>query len=326
MITTLRNNFRQAMMLLLSACAIIAITPLAMMRALAGQWLLAGLDAVIVLGMLLVLRYNLRHQHSLAARLSSASFYSIAGITMVYFKLDVMVYWLFPVVIANFFLLSLRQAIVINCAVLLVIAPAVSGFTNPSEPIDFYVALILVCAFAGIFSWKTEDQRQQLEQLAHHDPLTGMGNRRKLFSKLGPNNAKYTGSMVLMDLDHFKAINDELGHERGDTILQQISALMTNKLRQSDELYRYGGEEFLVVLNNTGLSNACRIAELLRREINEQLSITASFGCAQKHPDEDWDSWIARADKALYQAKNEGRNCVRPAPTNTDCESADALP
>ncbi|MDO3388468.1 GGDEF domain-containing protein [Gilvimarinus sp. SDUM040013] len=325
MIKTLRDNFRQAMALLLSGCAIAAIAPLALMRALSGEWLLAGLDFVIVLGMLLIFRHTLRHRRSSVANLLSSAFYSLAATGMVHLLPETMIYWMFPVVIANFFLLKLTQAIGINIVLFIAIGPAVPALVNPLEAVDMYVALALVCAFAGIFSWKTEDQRLQLEALAHLDPLTGIGNRRKLFSALGENRREYSGSVVLIDLDRFKAINDELGHEKGDDVLQQLTRLIQKLLRSSDEIYRYGGEEFLVVLNNTNLENACKVAELLRIEVAQHLPVTASFGCAQKQETESWDSWINRADKALYRAKNEGRNCVRPAPTSFQSETADAL-
>lgn len=322
MIKTLRNNFRQGMVILLSGCAILAISPMAVIRALTGQWLLAALDTVIVLGISLIFRYSLLHPHSVIANLISAGFYSIAAIVMVYINPETMIYWMFPVVAANFFLLTLKHAFVINCGLLLAIAPVLPSFANPIEPADMYIALTLVCVFTGLFAWKTEDQRLQLEALAHLDPLTGAGNRRKLFSSLEEAPKNLLSSIVLIDLDYFKEVNDELGHERGDKVLQKVSSLITQKLRHNDELYRYGGEEFLILLNNTDIHNACRIAEMLRQTIAEQLPITASFGCAQKRAGEDWNSWIARADKALYLAKNEGRNCVRP--TSAEHEIANA--
>ncbi len=129
-------------------------------------------------------------------------------------------------------------------------------------------------------------------------------------------------SVVLFDLDHFKTVNDRFGHLCGDAVLAAVGQRMRDVLRGSDLKCRYGGEEFLVLLPETPLSGASRVAETLRREIadrvipwaGETVSLTASFGVTQALPDEiNIDAIVGRADAALYRAKADGRNCVRVA-------------
>ena len=129
-------------------------------------------------------------------------------------------------------------------------------------------------------------------------------------------------SMIMFDLDHFKDVNDRHGHLCGDAVLSAVGKRMKEVLRGSDLKCRYGGEEFLVLLPETPLHGARRVAETLRREIAERpvpwsgegLTITASFGLAQTMPGEvNVQAVIARADQALYRAKDDGRNCVRIA-------------
>lgn len=129
-------------------------------------------------------------------------------------------------------------------------------------------------------------------------------------------------SMIMFDLDHFKDVNDRYGHLCGDAVLGVVGKRMKEVLRGSDLRCRYGGEEFLVLLPETPLHGARRVAETLRREIAERpvpwsgeaITITASFGLAQTLPGEvNVQAVIARADQALYRAKDEGRNCVRIA-------------
>src|SRR6185503_13108022 len=129
-------------------------------------------------------------------------------------------------------------------------------------------------------------------------------------------------SMIMFDLDHFKDVNDRYGHLCGDAVLSAVGKRMKEVLRGSDLKCRYGGEEFLVLLPETPMHGARRVAESLRREIadnpiacgQDSLTVTASFGVTQALPGEvNLQSLIARADAALYRAKEEGRNCVRVA-------------
>jgi len=129
-------------------------------------------------------------------------------------------------------------------------------------------------------------------------------------------------SMIMFDLDRFKDVNDRYGHLCGDAVLSAVGKRMKEVLRGSDLKCRYGGEEFLVLLPETPLHGARRVAETLRREIAERpvpwagetLTVTASFGLAQTLPGEvNVQAVIARADQALYRAKDDGRNCVRVA-------------
>ena len=129
-------------------------------------------------------------------------------------------------------------------------------------------------------------------------------------------------TMIMFDLDHFKDVNDRHGHLCGDAVLSAVGRRMKEVLRGSDVKCRYGGEEFLVLLPETPLHGARRVADTLRREIAERpipwagetLTVTASFGLAQTMPGEvNVEAVIERADQAMYRAKNDGRNCVRIA-------------
>lgn len=156
------------------------------------------------------------------------------------------------------------------------------------------------------------------------DALTRLLNRRFLPTILRREISLHANTgrqfaVLMLDLDHFKAINDTHGHETGDRALQHVAALLVDNTRGSDYLFRYGGEEFVVVLGSVGETEALGIAEGLRRAIAEspltladggRLDLTASIGVALQDGHPDYERVLARADAAMYQAKRGGRNRV----------------
>lgn len=152
------------------------------------------------------------------------------------------------------------------------------------------------------------------------DVLTGLANRRAFDHQLDSEidystNVSLPLSLIMLDIDHFKQLNDTFGHTGGDEVLMLIGNLLKNEMRASDSPARFGGEEFTVLLPNTGLEEAVLIAERIRRQIEslkfEETSITASFGVATFDPQGDIGlNLVELADQALYQSKKSGRNCV----------------
>jgi diguanylate cyclase (GGDEF)-like protein len=154
------------------------------------------------------------------------------------------------------------------------------------------------------------------------DPLTGLFNRNALEQRLSelegqPCNPEegISHALLLCDLDHFKRVNDQLGHAAGDAVLQEVAYTMRATLRAGDSIYRVGGEEILVILPGAGQEKAIEIAERLRHAVRERrpvgVQVTVSIGVAVAEPDfVDGDDLVARADAALYAAKAGGRDLV----------------
>jgi len=173
---------------------------------------------------------------------------------------------------------------------------------------------------------KLRDQAQQMQvhaAQARTDALTLLANRRAFDDELARRIAEFRRqgravSLIMADVDHFKKFNDTHGHQTGDEVLRGVAKLLRRKMREMDLVARYGGEEFAIVLPGTNLNDACKAA--LRacegiekyhfRYDEKELRVTVSFGAAQVHGSEDGVHLIARADKALYSAKEGGRNCV----------------
>ncbi len=165
-----------------------------------------------------------------------------------------------------------------------------------------------------------ESAYARLRQLAEKDPLTDIANRRHLDAMLAQQMdlLRRTGihfSVILADLDHFKRINDTFGHGVGDQVLIRFSSLLQSSCRSSDVVGRFGGEEFLVILPGHGLAPAVHTAERIRKSCEslhhqalQASGLTTSLGIAEADRDDDVSSLLARADRALYMAKEGGRN------------------
>ena len=145
------------------------------------------------------------------------------------------------------------------------------------------------------------------------DPLTGSNNRRALDETLESllamlHRYEQNFSVALLDIDHFKIINDEQGHLYGDRMLKSVAQMLADTVRDTDMVARYGGEEFVVVMPQTPLDGATLFAERIRRRIEEQLPLTVSGGVTSTSEGDDAQTLLARADAALYSAKAAGRN------------------
>lgn len=167
-------------------------------------------------------------------------------------------------------------------------------------------------------------QTMELSRLSMTDQLTGLPNRRYLSEKLGETYAHLIRygeetSLILVDLDRFKSLNDSFGHEAGDAALRETAARLSSVLRQGDSVSRWGGEEFVVLLPHTNLEAAYALAERLRQCLRDTPmplvgTVTASFGLSSLCSSDGPDDAIARADKALYRAKETGRDRIEVEP------------
>ena len=185
-------------------------------------------------------------------------------------------------------------------------------------------ALAAAATLLGI-SLRNAELFREVRENSLRDRLTGCFNRAHALEVIDTElrrarRSQMPVSVLMFDIDHFKDINDRYGHLCGDAVLAAVGARMRDVLRGSDVKCRYGGEEFLVLLPETPIEGAKRVADTLRREIadmpvqwkDDTLTVTASFGVTMALPSEiDTDAIIGRADEALYRAKAQGRNCVR---------------
>lgn len=249
------------------------------------------------------------------------------------------VLWLYVFPPVVFYVSSLRFGATICLITLfvltLMLTPVGQGLTGIHDySLPFKLVLIISLAFVMVFSFILDRSRRQhatrlremaelFQHAATHDALTGLFNRREGTDRLASEYERFkrTGapfSVVLVDIDHFKNINDTLGHDTGDIVIQGVAERLVSGSRKVDSVIRWGGEEFLLILPGAGareaLGMAQRIREVLTRTPIEAhgrpLEITCSFGVAEAQADDAIQKLLQRADERLYHAKTTGRNRI----------------
>lgn len=325
MLKRLRKDFQLSIITLMGLFGVLGISPYAAYRLLHGNYLVGASDVIIVLSTVLAVVYAWRTGDTVKPGIYLASVFSVAA-TLIAINLGVNgLFWIYPLILFNFFMVSPGKAI---AATLLVLVGLVihafwtpgSVFDSHYQMISFLVTNVMAGVLTFIFAYRTRSQRDQLQILAIQDPLTGARNRRSMNDELriAVSSKRRHGThygVLAMDLDHFKRINDQFGHHAGDKVLIDFVELIKRNCREEDRLFRFGGEEFLLLLPGTTPHGLQAAAHNLQAQVHASLQgpggpVTTSIGGAMLGEGESWDSWLQRADKCLYRAKDAGRDCI----------------
>lgn len=322
-VTSNKPTVEEYLPLLLGIVGAVGVFPFAIIRFLNGEYLVALLDASLVVG-LAGLSWYLHNSHNVRVASISLALLAVVGLLLTnYLKGATQVFWIYPVLVGVFFLIERREALVLSALAVAGLAPIISNEFDEFALVSIFITIAVTCALAYAFATITRDQRDELMQLATKDPLTGVGNRRALQQKLegaiaATKRNNNNCSMLMLDLDHFKQVNDQHGHAKGDEILIRITELVGMRIRVTDRIYRIGGEEFVIVAEGLNLENAARLAEQLctiveAHDLAPLSTVTISLGVAQHRAGESAEDWMSRADNALYMAKHAGRNRISRA-------------
>ncbi len=315
----LRENFQLSIITLFGICSILVITPFSIYRALNAEWLIAALDLGLVLAISASCAWAWRSGETRTVGIMLAVVYSCGVVASSEMLGIIGAIWIYPVALANFFLVGRSLAWLITLVAIGVLATHPEGAQRLELTVSFVATAVVVSFLSAILANRTEAQRRQLETLASHDPLTGVFNRRAMGEELARavelrRRGGLDTSLLLIDIDHFKRINDWHGHAAGDRVLVDFCAILRRNVRSVDMIFRFGGEEFLVLLPGMSGEVLKPFIEKLRAQIAAELRtpsgpITVCAGGATLRPEHGWEEWINRADMALYRAKASGRNC-----------------
>ena len=314
----LRTDFQLTIISSFGACALLGIFPFAIYRFMSGNTIAGVLDLTIVFSILFAVAHAWRNDDRRSASLFVALVNTVGCLASGTILGPPGLYWMYPALLGNFLLLSREVAVLVTAAAMAFLTIQGKAYDSTMQLVMFLVTAAVSGLVAYVFAYRTETQREQLEMLATLDPLTGLQNRRAMERELqlAVEMSKRDGStygLAMLDLDHFKRINDSYGHEAGDDVLLTFAVLLRACTRKIDRCFRYGGEEFVLLMPAIDVHALRSIDEHVRERIALQLrcheeTVTVSIGAAALKDNEDWQSWLARADAALYRAKSGGRN------------------
>ena len=319
MLHRLRRDFHLSLLTLFVTLATLALGPFFIYRVVQGDVIAAIGNSSTLLVLLAAFSYAWIRGRTEGARRAIVVFIALASVFMVT-VVGHLPYWTFPTVVANFMLVHWRFALIVNALMILAVVFGAPFFEQLVDVLSYLAAIVMVGLFSMIFAIHTNFHRDRLSELVSRDALTGTLNRRVLRDDLSDairqsQRLGQPAALALLDLDNFKQVNDIHGHEVGDQVLIDLSRLVDRQSRKSDRFYRLGGEEFVLLLNQTDADGAVTAMDKLMDAVRQHLNspagpVTVSIGVAVLEPEESWAEWLARADQAMYRAKGAGKDQV----------------
>ena len=315
-----RRRLELSVMYYLGGSTIIVVTAFAVYRFWTGDTT-GGLTNTIIVGMLaitLILGRFPRYEQWALIMFGLVSSISCILSTMVVGSNGLL--WTYLVLWINMLILPRWMAAGLNLTIIISYLFNPTLFTDLLHEVSWAAVAFMFSTFGMVVTSLLRNQRRELAQLATRDPLTGTGNRRLMQRDLEDAveclaGKKRPSTVMVMDLDNFKDLNDEYGHEAGDLALEKFAGDVQDVLRANDGFYRMGGEEFVILFS--GMDQAA--ARMALPDMHARLSgatkgpggpLLLSAGAATLKPREGWSRWLARADDALYRAKASGRNRI----------------
>ena len=239
---------------------------------------------------------------------------TVIGSAMYYFGIHG-AFWGFPAVLTCSLIGAKRAGIFLSVCFCLIIPLACWRLGIELEIITRLIATLTLTALISHYaSTKRSELQKQLQKASTTDPLTGLYNRRSLY-QLVEQRLEDTATLILIDIDHFKDINDTFGHDVGDQVLVKVSSVITEVIGPKCQAFRVGGEEFLVIAQPADAELGNQLAENIRKRVEAtpilgDHPVTISLGQTAKGSDETFDQALKRVDSYLYESKNQGRNRI----------------
>ena len=314
----LRRNSQLRVLALLGLATVLSLAAFGLYRALQGNWIAASIDFGMVLLIGGPLAYALRTGSAVGPGIFACAANTLGCAAACYVIGPASLPWAYVVLTTNFFIAGPRQALACNLLLTLALLLIPQLFTQPIDRLSAVVAAAMITLFVYLFALRIKHDQQAMEELASLDILTGVPNRRAMELVLGKALVQHRGrhahyGLVILDIDHFKEVNDTWGHSAGDDVLTDLASILVAQMRKQDRVFRFGGEEFVVLLKVDAEGELEAASERLHLALRDQLRgpggpVTVSMGAALAGDEDRWQEWFSLADTALYRAKGNGRD------------------
>ncbi len=325
-IHTKKRSLRDQLILFACGISCVFMFPFSIYRLLIEDYSIAAIDFLIGVGLVTIFIQTWRSSELKYLNTIAVTSFMMGVLWVMQTRGLSMIFWAFPTMGFTYFVLRSREAILLNTLFILVITYIFFAVLTKNQALSIYPSLILACLFGYGFSLCSESQNKKQLKLVSEDTLTEVKNRRSFDDKIEEvlEQNKRTAMpvcLLLLDLDFFKKINDNYGHKQGDKVLFDFAQRVKLMIRNTDYIYRFGGEEFVIIATNLKLENAFSFADSIRETVEltpslAKYNVTVSIGVSEINKADDADSWFRRTDLALYEAKSQGRNRVCLAAQN----------
>ncbi|MFT4937953.1 MAG: diguanylate cyclase [Paraglaciecola sp.] len=314
-----KRTTEEYIILSISGASALCILPFFFIRAFNSEWSIAALDFFAVATTSSLFTYVYITSKLKFARWLLAFICVFVVVATVVLKGSEQMVWIYPALVGVFFILTPKISATISILIVSGLGAYMWDDLSALNVVKYSMSTLVTMMFSYAFADSMRKQQRQLLKLSIKDPLTGAGNRRAMEEKLletvelRQRNEDIPAALILIDLDEFKKVNDQHGHAVGDEVLIHFVEIIEQRIRHTDRVYRFGGEEFVIITDNNDIESVTILAEQLREAIDTspfpaQQHITISLGIAEYKTGETAFEWLDRADKALYKAKEGGRN------------------
>lgn len=320
--------YRERLVFLFALAFLIILFPVMIFNLRRGQpELAAGLGCLLVILVLNIAAIHYQKGLAVAKMLFIVGLSGVVGLALANRGVHG-TYWTFPVVVFICFSVSPKLARIYTAIFFVYIVALSFSLLDFSLALRAVFTLFITILFMNIFLVLIEKLQEELVEQSLRDPLTRAFNRRQIRPSLEVaiernRRAQIPASILIIDIDDFKSINDTHGHPGGDQVLKEFAALVSQRIRRLDQLFRIGGEEFMLFLPDTTGKNALVLAEEIcalvpKTKLLEGCNVTVSIGLCELKTGDSIEEWMQKADSALYEAKSKGKSQVQtriePAP------------
>lgn len=338
MLNRFQRNSQLGIIVLLGLTTASTLAIFAVYRAWHGQWAAAAIDFGIVVLICVPVLYAMRTGNTAGPGAFLCAANSLSCAVACYVIGPASLPWVYLVLMTNFFIAGPRQALAFNLLLSSALLFIPHMFGAPVDRMSAAAAAGLVTLFAYLSALRVSSDHQVLEELASSDALTGLPNRRMMERALEEamilqRIGKRSHGLLIADIDHFKEVNDSYGHAAGDAAIADLGAILKFEMRKHDRVFRFGGEEFVMLLDVDTPEDLQAAGERLRQAVRNGLRgpagrITVSLGGAMAGEEERWQEWFSLADEALYRAKNNGRDSsvIAGLPAPADEQQSQSAP